>query len=91
MLEQRYGKERIAVLGHSWGTMLGHILVQTHPEHFSVYLATGVVAGVVENETVGYQGTLAIARQRGDEETVAALASMSIEPLTAEPETGLDG
>jgi pimeloyl-ACP methyl ester carboxylesterase len=39
----RYQKQKIYILGHSWGTYLSSILVQRHPELFYAYISVGQV------------------------------------------------
>jgi len=79
-LRQRFGKDKIIVLGHSWGTMLGMVLVQKYPELFHAYVGTGVVISVQENERVGYQQALKVARQRNIPEAIADLESVAPYP-----------
>ena len=42
-LRARLGRERIVLLGHSWGTQLGIELVAAHPELFEAYLGVSQV------------------------------------------------
>jgi len=42
-LRHRYKKDRIILIGHSFGTYLGSILVTEHPELFSAYISIGQV------------------------------------------------
>lgn len=42
-LLKRYKKDRIILIGHSFGTYLGSILVTEHPELFSAYISIGQV------------------------------------------------
>ena len=42
-LRQRFGKEKIILVGHSWGTYLGSIMVTEHPELFSLFISIGQV------------------------------------------------
>ncbi|HEY4788444.1 MAG TPA: alpha/beta hydrolase [Bacteroidales bacterium] len=42
-LRHRYGKNRIILVGHSYGTYLGSIMVNEHPELFSCYVSIGQV------------------------------------------------
>ena len=79
-LKNRYGKQKIAILGHSWGSELGHGLVMAYPEHFTVYVGVGVVVNLVDNERVGYQKTLEMARQKNDVSAIAALESIAPYP-----------
>jgi pimeloyl-ACP methyl ester carboxylesterase len=40
-LQDRLGAERIVVLGHSWGTMLGTRLVASAPQDYAAYIGVG--------------------------------------------------
>lgn len=42
-LKNRYKKDKIILIGHSFGTYLGSILVTEHPELFSAYISIGQV------------------------------------------------
>jgi proline iminopeptidase len=79
-VRQRYHKQKIVVLGHSWGSMLGVGLVQQHPELFYAYVGTGQVVNVARNEQVGYEATLAEARRRNDPIALQALNSLAPYP-----------
>lgn len=54
-LEKRYQKEKIGILGHSWGSVLGSMFALEHPEHTLCYIGCGQVVNFFENEAVGYQ------------------------------------
>lgn len=40
-LQKQFGKQKIFLLGHSWGTVLGVALAQRHPEWLYAYLGVG--------------------------------------------------
>lgn len=86
MLRQTYGQERIAVLGHSWGSIVGVKLAQRRPEWLSAYVGVGQFVDFQKNEALGYQATLADARAAGDAEAVAALEAIAPFPDPARPE-----
>lgn len=44
-LKERFGKQKIYLMAHSGGTMLGLRLAQQYPEHFYCYFAMGQKAG----------------------------------------------
>lgn len=54
-LKKRYQKEKIGILGHSWGSVLGSVFALEHPEHTLCYIGCGQVVNLFENETVGYR------------------------------------
>lgn len=44
------GKEKITLLGHSWGTVFGCNLVLSYPELFDCYIGTGQLVDYLQNE-----------------------------------------
>ena len=53
-LKKQYGKEKIGILGHSWGSVLGSMFALEHPEHTLCYIGCGQVIEIMENERIGY-------------------------------------
>lgn len=53
-VKELYGKEKIAILGHSWGSVLGSMFALEHPEHTLCYIGCGQVIDIMENERTGY-------------------------------------
>lgn len=82
-LRSRFGKQKIFVVGHSWGTILGTQLAQRHPEWLHAYVGTGQVVGFGDNERVGYQ--FAVERARADHraEAIDELAKLAPYPDAA--------
>jgi proline iminopeptidase len=79
-LRHTYGKDKIFVMGHSWGSILGLTLAQHHPEWLYAYIGVGQVVSSQRNEVVGYQETLAKARAEHNEEAVRALEKIAPYP-----------
>ena len=44
-LRSRFDQERIYVVGHSWGSYLGLLAVQGHPEYYAAFIGMGQLAG----------------------------------------------
>lgn len=53
-LRKRFSKEKIYVMGHSWGTLLGVLTVQQAPQLFHAYIGIGQVARQLESERLAY-------------------------------------
>lgn len=49
------GKEKITLLGHSWGTYLGSNLVLLYPEYYDCYIGTGQMVDMNQNELAFYE------------------------------------
>lgn len=75
-IQKRLGVTKIALMGHSWGTVLGTALAQTHPEAFSCYIGVGQMSNLKDNERMGYEETLKRAGSEGNAKDVAALTLM---------------
>lgn len=79
-LRQKYGADRIVLLGHSWGSLLGSLYAQRHPEHVLAYIGVGQVVDMMENERTAYGETLALAKKAGNQKHIRALEKMGDYP-----------
>lgn len=66
-------KEKIFLLGASWGTELGTFVCQKHPDLVAGYIGYGQVVNGIENENVSYAYTLKKAQEAGNTEDIAEL------------------
>ena len=67
-LKESFGKEKIYLLGHSWGTILGALLASRYPEDFHAYIGMGQWVSMGDNERLCYEFTRSEAERRGDTE-----------------------
>ena len=72
-LRQRFGKEKVYVLGESWGSALGIMVVQRYPELFQAFIGTGQMVAFLENDRICYDFALRLAQERGDTNQVEKL------------------
>jgi proline iminopeptidase len=79
-LRSRYGKKKIFVLGHSWGSLVGLQLAHEHPEWLYAYIGMGQVINGRAGERVGYETTLRIAEATGNAKAVAELKAIAPYP-----------
>ncbi len=79
-LRARFGKDRIYVLGSSWGTTLGVLAVQARPDLFQAYIGTGQMVDQQETDKRMYAETLAYAQRAGDAGLAAQLLQMGPPP-----------
>lgn len=80
-LKDKFHQEKIIILGHSWGSILGTIYAQKYPNNVSVYIGTGQVIEMNINERIGYDAALAAAKQVRNEKDIAALEQYPEYPL----------
>ncbi len=66
-------KKKIFLLGGSWGTELGTIVCQKHPQRIAGYIGYGQVVNGIENENVSYGFALEKAKEAGCAEDIAEL------------------
>jgi proline iminopeptidase len=79
-LRHRFGREKIFVLGHSWGSILGLQLAHNHPELLYAYIGVGQATDARQNEVVLYQETLDEARRTGNKEAIQQLTGIAPYP-----------
>ncbi len=65
-LRQRFGQQKIVLMGHSWGSYLGVKTIEKYPELYSAYIGIGQVTDQPESERLAYDYMLAYATEIGD-------------------------
>ncbi len=88
-LRKTYGRRKIVLVGHSWGSIVGVKLAQQHPDWFYAYVGTGQFVAFQPNEAMGYDATLAAARKDSNAEAVKDLERIAPFPDTAHPERNI--
>ena len=81
-LRNRFGQDKIYVLGQSYGTIIGVLAAQQHPELYRAYIGVGQMVDPRATDGVFYQDTLAWARRTGDTALVAKLTAAGPPPYT---------
>jgi pimeloyl-ACP methyl ester carboxylesterase len=79
-LLRKFGKDRLVLVGHSWGTVVGALAVARYPELYSCYVGVGQTANMKEGERASYRWTLEQARQHGDRNALDTLVRMGPPP-----------
>ena len=72
-LRNRFRREKIFIMGHSWGAILGLWLAHEHPELIYAYVGTGQAVNLAQNAALVYKDALQEARNRHNEEAVKEL------------------
>ena len=83
-LQKTYGKKKIFLLGHSWGSLLGVELAQRHPEWFYAYLGVGQMVNMQKSEKIGYDFALEQAREHHNSEAEKELLAIAPYPGAAD-------
>lgn len=80
MLKERFKEEKIYVMGHSWGTIIGVRAAQAHPNLFHAYIGTAQMVNVQETDQIIYRKMLEYAERVGDSRYLASLQKQGEPP-----------
>ena len=80
-LLKEYQKEKIYLVGHSWGCTLGLYVIKKCPELFSGFIGTGFGVDYQEGEKLSVQYLLDMAKKSKDLKAIKALGSIKF-PIT---------
>jgi pimeloyl-ACP methyl ester carboxylesterase len=76
ILLARFGKEKLYVWGHSWGSILGLTVASEIPDKLYAYIGMGQMVDGLRNETDAHDFSVRRATERGDTKALAALAKL---------------
>lgn len=79
-LKKKYNKNKIIILGHSWGSVLGSIFVKQYPEEVDFYIGVGQVINKLENERVSYKKVKELILQANDKNSLKELEAIGDYP-----------
>jgi pimeloyl-ACP methyl ester carboxylesterase len=87
-VKRRYGKDRLILMGHSWGTIVGMHAALKRPDLFYAYVGIGQVINVRDNERISFDFGLQQARAHNNVEAVRELEAIApypgSQPITRE-------
>jgi len=72
-LKHRFNQEKIYLMGHSWGSILGINTIKKHPENYLAYIGIGQVTNQLESEKLAYDYMLQHAKEIDDKAAVKKL------------------
>jgi proline iminopeptidase len=85
-LRHRFKREKIFVVGHSWGSVLGLWLAHEHPELIYAFVGTGQMVNAQQNDELGYHDALQQARSQRNLQAIKELKSIA--PFSPPPGMG---
>ena len=76
-LRKEFGKDKVFVIGQSWGSYLGLEVARRHPEWLHAYVGIGQISNAPESERRGWAWTLQQATDDGNAEAIADLKAVA--------------
>ncbi len=73
LLCKLFNKEKIYLMGHSWGSIFGIKTVQRYPQLFHTYIGVGQASNTVETEKIMYQFAMNKSKELGNIKAVKIL------------------
>lgn len=80
LLQKRYGKKKVVLMGHSWGSIVGLSVALKRPDLLYAYVGVGQGIDFREGEKAGMAWTRAKALAAGNAEAVAAIDALAPYP-----------
>lgn len=84
-LRRRLGKDKVILLGHSWGSLLGVHMVRKRPDLYLAYVGTGQLVGEQRDAMASYTPLVARAREQRNRAAERALMAAGPPPYSADP------
>ena len=72
-LKERFGQEKIYLIGHSWGSYLGVKTIEKYSEDYLAYIGIGQVTNQAESERLAYNYMLNHAKEINDKDVIKKL------------------
>ncbi|WP_179298675.1 alpha/beta fold hydrolase [Evansella halocellulosilytica] len=79
-LLDRFNQEKITVVGHSWGCIIGMHLVHQYPELFHRYIGVGQSVHLPRGERLSYEFTMDYAKRENVVEAIEELTKIGVPP-----------
>lgn len=73
-LIDRFGQDKIIIMGHSWGTVLGSLYIKEHPGKVSAYIGIGQTVNMSAGEALAVKKANKLAIKDGNEEYIKKLS-----------------
>lgn len=78
-LKETYGREKVYLLGHSWGTFLGSLAASKRPELFHAYIGIGQIGSALESEKEIYDFMVDTAKKKRDQRAQKQIEKVQVD------------
>lgn len=75
-LKKTFKKDKVIVLGHSWGTILGSMYIQKYPNEVSYYIGVGQVTDPLKDEDVVFKNLSNVVYMNGNKDDISEIESL---------------
>lgn len=79
-LLKRFGKEKVYLIGHSWGSILGSLLAQEYHDYLYAYIGVGQIVCIAEGERISFEFVKDQAEKRNDKKDLELLNNLAFQP-----------
>jgi pimeloyl-ACP methyl ester carboxylesterase len=79
-LKETYDKEKVYIIGESWGSYVAIELAKRYPEDYHAILTAGQMVDFVETEIYCYNKALEVAEERNDQDQIDTLLDRGVPP-----------
>jgi len=79
-LTNRFNKDKVYVLGQSWGSALGILLVKEYPQLYYGFIGTGQMVSFLDTEKADYELAKKLADENGESDLLAKLDKQGTPP-----------
>jgi len=74
----RFDKQKLFIVGHSWGSLLGILTAQKYPEAIYAYVGSGQEVHPAAGEKISYAYALSMAEELGNAQAVKELKQLAV-------------
>jgi pimeloyl-ACP methyl ester carboxylesterase len=84
LIRRRFGRDTVVLAGHSWGTVLGTLYAEAHPEKVAAYVGIGQIVDVRESGRLSYEYALGAAERRGERRAAREISAIGPAPRSVD-------
>ncbi len=83
-LKNRFKRQKVYLMGHSWGTVLGMNMIKEHPENFFAYMGIGQVANILKGEKISQRFVIDRLNEDGNKRAAEKIENYNLDEMDAE-------
>lgn len=79
-LKKKFNRTKILLVGHSWGSIVGALMVKEKPENFLAYISVGTVVDMIRGDSIKYEYLKHEIAKKGNKSNKEDLSKMGPPP-----------